>query len=335
MKRIILIIIACFALSSLAHGQQYIQQSQFFNNLQGINPAYSGWKNSIEVRSGYRKEWANFEGSPESYFMTFHIPINNPDEPKFTNYSLRMSDPELYREMVKEYLKEKTKIKYGLGAYLLNENRSLFTKTSAALTYSIHWALGEKMHISAGVSTGFNNFRFNKDKVTVSDPEDPLYQEFQNNPNAKNGFDVNAGILLYGKKFHLSYSAVQLIPNEQLSPDGLKQRDIQHYIIGGYKYAISPNLILEPTVLTKVTGTGTSFLGNVLVHYRQFWGGVGMGNQSQMAALLGMRITKLFHVGYSYDYSFSELGQYNQGSHEIVIGLNIPRFPASIMNVVE
>lgn len=331
MKRIILLLFVCFAFSSGLQAQQYLQQTQFFSNLAGINPAYSGWKNTIQIRSGYRKEWTGFEDSPQAYFMTFNVPVNNPEAPQSTNYSLRVSDLDEYRRLVQEDIQQKTRIRHGVGGYLLSEDRGLFTNTTAALSYAFHVAVSKKAYLSVGAAAKFNNYRFNKVRLTVANPEDPLYQEFQRSPDTRNGFDLNAGVLLYHPNYYLSYSAVQLLPNDLLGAQGWTQQDIQHFMIAGTKFSLSDNFQLEPSVLTKVSATGTSVMGNVLLHYGQLWGGLGYGDEAQTAAYLGLKLGKLFQVGYSYDFNFSELGNYNQGSHEIVIGLDFPRFPASIL----
>ena len=42
-----------------------------------------------------------------------------------------------------------------------------------------------------------------------------------------------------------------------------------------------------------------------------------------VSALVGFRVTPDLKIGYAYDYTLSNLGDYNSGSHEIVILFDI------------
>ena len=51
-----------------------------------------------------------------------------------------------------------------------------------------------------------------------------------------------------------------------------------------------------------------------------FWIGASYRSDDAIVVLLEYQISRKFRFGYSYDYTLGELGNYNSGSHEIMIG---------------
>ena len=53
----------------------------------------------------------------------------------------------------------------------------------------------------------------------------------------------------------------------------------------------------------------------------RFWIGAAYRNQDSVAGLLGLNISSLINISYSYDYTTSALRTVSNGTHEIVIGI--------------
>jgi len=57
---------------------------------------------------------------------------------------------------------------------------------------------------------------------------------------------------------------------------------------------------------------------NVLIN-NKFEGGVGYRIGDSVSALAGFYVTPSLRIGYSYDYTLSDLKKFNSGSHEVFI----------------
>ncbi|MDC3388911.1 type IX secretion system membrane protein PorP/SprF, partial [Flavobacteriaceae bacterium] len=97
--------------------------------------------------------------------------------------------------------------------------------------------------------------------------------------------------------------------------------EIHFFLTGGYVFDINDNIKLKPaTMLKAVQGAPLSvdLTTNVLINNR-FEAGIAYRFDDSLAALAGFRITPTLKIGYAYDYTLSNLGDYNSGSHEIMI----------------
>ena len=60
---------------SLSFGQQLEHYTQYQFNQFALNPAVAGTKNCIDIRTGYRFQWAGIDGAPQSGFINAHAPL--------------------------------------------------------------------------------------------------------------------------------------------------------------------------------------------------------------------------------------------------------------------
>ena len=61
-----------------------------------------------------------------------------------------------------------------------------------------------------------------------------------------------------------------------------------------------------------------------------FWIGASYRSDESIIALFEYQISRKLRVGYSYDYTLGELGNYSSGSHELMIGYDFG-FPVTKM----
>ncbi len=94
--------------------------------------------------------------------------------------------------------------------------------------------------------------------------------------------------------------------------------------MGGYRFNVSRDLELEPGALFKTAENWTpqADLTLRLYYLQDFWAGLSYRTNNSMIALVGARVDHIF-FGYSFDWSFSEIGNYSDGSHEIVISVKL------------
>ena len=77
MKKIALTIFTLVSFVCLAQQEQ--QYSQYMLNQFALNPAIAGTEDFIDVIIGARKQWAGFESSPTTSFVTAHMTLGKED----------------------------------------------------------------------------------------------------------------------------------------------------------------------------------------------------------------------------------------------------------------
>ena len=108
------------------------------------------------------------------------------------------------------------------------------------------------------------------------------------------------------------------------SKDGLKTtgvEEVHYFFTGGYVFDLSQSVRFKPAFMTKaVTGAPLSMdlTANFLFNER-FELGAGYRVDDSVSGLAAFSITPNFRIGYSYDYTLTNLGDFNSGSHEIFL----------------
>lgn len=93
----------------------------------------------------------------------------------------------------------------------------------------------------------------------------------------------------------------------------------------GYVFDINPNLKFKPSFLVKgVKGAplSTDLNANLLFN-EKFEAGIGYRFDDSVSAVVNFRIAPELRIGYAYDYTTSNLGNFNSGSHEIILLYNV------------
>ncbi|WP_348800439.1 PorP/SprF family type IX secretion system membrane protein [Flavobacterium adhaerens] len=294
MKKIILFVY--FFLSILkVTAQQDPHFTQYMNNMSVINPAYATATPSIlNLGSLYRYQWAGIEGAPKTITLFAHTPINDKIE---TGLSLVSDD-------IGDGAKKQTNV-FADFAYILqlNETQKL--------------SFGIKAGIS-NISTNFNGFQLNSGDVTT----DLAFAENVNEtmPN------IGVGAYYFTDNYYIGLSVPNLITSEHYQPSGNQinsfgTHKIHGYLTGGYVFDINPDFKLKPAAMAIfVEGAPVSvdLTANVLYN-EKFELGAAYRFGDSASILMNVNVTPNLRVGYSYDYTISNLSQFNSGSHEIVL----------------
>ena len=93
------------------------------------------------------------------------------------------------------------------------------------------------------------------------------------------------------------------------------------YLIGGYKWAVSKQIILEPSFLAKANIDRVELdLSGKIYYQGNYWLGMSYRTNNTLVFMAGLSIQEFF-MGYAYDASMGAIHTYGGSSHEIVIGL--------------
>lgn len=283
MKKLLTLVSAC-VIASQSFGQQDPQFSQNMFNKLYVNPAYAGSSEAICAHLLYRAQWVGFEGAPKTL-------VAGIDAPFFDN-------------------------KVGAGLSVSNDDVNFENILTIKLAGAYHFDLGTAK-LGAGVDFDFLQQSTDGTFITPQAGPDPAIPK-----NTSDGsFDLGAGLYLRTDKLYIGASASHLLQPELSFGDSKKEFKTNLYGMIGYSFDISPSVALKPSVFVKNVTDNTTFDVNLNAHINdRFWIGASYRNEDAIVAMLGMNVTEKIRIGYSYDFTTSDIKTYSDGTHEIMLG---------------
>jgi type IX secretion system PorP/SprF family membrane protein len=293
MKKILTILLFISSLSVSA--QQDILVSQYMFNPLLLNPAYSGSKEYMMATLLYRKQWVDFKGAPETQVASLHGPLG------LTNF--------------------------GWGALLSHDKIGVTDRTDAYVNAAYHLRVGEKLKLSLGLRAGGGFYSYQNSDLKYWEAGDPA---FQGDRVSKFLPNVGWGAYLYGEKFYAGLSVPTIIsydPEKVLSINPgsgeVTPRQVRHYFgTVGTVIELSTDVVMKPSVLVKYVQNApveadinlNFLLANTL------WIGGSYRTGDSFVALIELQLSRKLRLGYSYDFTFSDIKDYSAGSHELMLG---------------
>lgn len=276
--------------------QQDPQYTQYMYNMSVINPAYATEGNDINIGALYRTQWVGSVGAPNTGTLFVHLPLQE-------------------------------KIQVGLSV-INDEIGDVVNETNVYADFAYILKLGNSTKLSLGVKAGASFFNTNFNDFVYSDVlPDPAFA----NNLSKTFPNVGAGAYLFGDNYYLGFSAPNLLNSKHLERNSgivaTGAEEIHFFLTGGYVFDLNESLKLKPAFMTKaVSGAplAVDITANVLFN-NVFEVGAGYRLDDAVMGLANFRITPSLRIGYAYDYTLSNLGRFNSGSHEIMILFDIDR----------
>jgi type IX secretion system PorP/SprF family membrane protein len=294
MKKILYITVIVLLMNSL-QAQQLPQYTQYMLNEMAINPAVAGKDNYADVRSNNRYQWTGITDAPRTYMLTLHSPLKN-------------------RHM-------------GLGTQIYTDIVGPTRRVGISVSYAYHIKVAEKTHVSLGLSAGIQQWGIDGHKLHLHDAgDDNLLTQYQ----TKTVPDFGAGVYVHNDQWYIGFSAPQLYQSPiKLYKDGDdKGKLVTHFILNGaYKIKVSDDFKVEPSFLVKYANpTPLEIdLGARVIYQEQVWLGIGYRHHDAITALVGFMYKNYLMIGYSYDYTTTNLKKYSTGTHELMLGLRFSK----------
>lgn len=298
MKRIVYIwFFSLFVLLGVA--QQLPQYTQYMLNEMAINPAVAGKDEFADVRSNNRYQWVGITDAPRTYMLTLHGPI------KAKNM--------------------------GIGMNLFTDIVGPTRRTGLTASYAYHLKLKEDMFLSMGLSAGVLQWGIDGSKLILHDEGDAnLLVNYQNTYVP----DFGAGLYFHKKnRFYFGFSVPQLYQAPiALYSSNTKSKLVSHFNLNGaYKFDIDDDFKIEPSFLVKyaVPAPPKMDVGLRVIYKEQIWLGGAYRHNDAFTALIGYMYKNYLMIGYSFDYTTTNVRKYTTGTHEIMLGLHFSRKQAS------
>jgi len=322
----------CLLIVGCASAQQQPYYTQYILNNFILNPALTGIENYWDLKVSYRNQWVGLNGAPTTLYLTINAPLGKTEYDRET--PVTVPDLQAKSQGAKQFWMEYTAppAHSGVGFTILNDKTGPLSRIAAYGSYAYHLPVGAKTSLSFGLSIGVQEVNVDVNGVDFgqANPVDPaaLNSGYLNKLEP----DVNAGLWLSNKSFFVGLSAQQIVPvpinstNGTTSSNGvtlLNGKLVPHtFLTAGYKILVSTDISILPSVMfSYVQPLPLGVDVNAKVQYQDLlWLGLSYRYQRGYAAMLGVNISSTVNLGYSYDYTTTQLNTVSSGTHEIVIG---------------
>lgn len=273
--------------------QQDPLSSQYMFNLLTFNPGFAGTSGMICATALNRQQWVGFKGAPSTTVFNISAPVSP------------------------------FGIKSGVGLLVESDNVGFDKNINLTGAYSYHMDLGTGK-LGIGLSLGMYNTTLNPSwSIPAGDAHtpasgDPLIPE---NKESYIAFDAGLGFFYKADKYFASLSVTHINQAKIKFTKGTPYLSRHYYLTGGYTLQLpNPSLELVPSLFAFSDGKVVQFTITSLVRYnKKVWGGVSYRAGDALIGIVGLELFNGIRLGYSYDFTISDMGKNSSGSHEFMI----------------
>lgn len=264
--------------------QQNSQYTQYMYNMPVINPAYSGSSGVPVVRVAGRTQWVNVLGAPRTASFSIDAPVGRA---------------------------------VGLGFSVIHDRVGPVRENIVSGDFSYTIFTGGEGRLAFGLKGGIRSF--NIGILTTIDP-DPI-----NVPIDRVSAIIGAGVFYYTDKFYAGFSSPNLLKTKYDNRDIAVITDANEsapfYLTTGYVFDITDNIKLKPSTMLKMASDSPLSMDistNLLINNNLEFG-LSYRIDDSLAAMIGIQASEKFRIGYAFDYSTSNFGRFNSGTHELLL----------------
>lgn len=286
-----------------AEAQVDAQFTQYFEVPAYYNAGAIGNTDYLRIRGGSRMQWVGIPKAPKTFLAAADMPLK------------------LLGKRV------------GIGLLVQQESMGLYRnfQIGAQAAYKFKLLKGE---LSIGLQLGMIDEGFKGSQVVLPDDDDYHQGSDEGIPtNDVHGtsLDIGLGVFYTHRLFWAGLSVTHLNePSITMTADGSESREYEFkagrvlYFMAGSNIPIKNTLFeIQPSVMVKSDFTFTVAEATARVRYNKFLtAGLGYRYNDAVSLILGAEY-KDFFIGYSYDYSISEISKASNGSHEIWAGYKL------------
>jgi len=255
-----------------------------------INPAYAGNRGALNIAAFYRRQWAGIPGAPETMTLAADAPFLDS--------------------------------KLGLGFIITNDKIGVTKETHFLTNYSYKINMN-KGSLSLGLGAGLITTNTSWSDLVVLDPGDEnfltnsrvfvvpdfTFGAYYSNQNYFAGLSIPK---LLGYKFNYDKNKYTLL---------VKPGNYNYLLNAGYVYTLNQKIKLFPSTLITIS-PGEKLLVDLNAYVSlndRIWAGASYRNGRSLGLLCQFAVNNQFRIAYTYDFDFGKLGQYSNGTHEIML----------------
>lgn len=298
MKKIAIILMLIFGYCWDAQAQQDPMYTQYMFNQLVLNPAYAGSKDRLSAMLLYRTQWVGFEGAPKTTTFSAHTPF-------------------LHQHMA-------------LGLTFVNDEIGIASNQYLTGSYAYRLKLSQNARLSFGLSVEGKNQQLSWSATN------PLFNQIDPNlpagDQSKMLFNFGSGVYLDHDKYYVGFSIPRIVENKLDYTNGLgtaessAQQQRHMYLMGGFIMDVNKDVKFKPAMLVKYTDNAPLIVDVNLsaLFAERLWLGMTFRTGDSFDIIAQFVLDKM-RIGYAYDYSITRLNQFNNGSHEIMISIEIDK----------
>ena len=297
MRKILLF--AAFLFSGHAlFAQQDPEYTHYMYNMSVVNPAYATATESVLNLGGlYRTQWVGAVGAPKTMTFFAHMPVNK-------------------------------KIELGLSVISDDIGDGAKKENNFFLDFAYVLQFKNQHRLSFGIKGGFTSFETNFNGFRFESGNTQSDLAFAENVNIVKP-NIGAGIYYFTDQYYIGLSVPNFLKTKHIEEkngiNAFGSENLHAFFTGGYVFELSDAFKLKPAFMTKfVPGTPLSLdvSANVLYNDR-FELGVAYRLDDSVSGLMSLSVRPNLRIGYAYDYTTSNLGQFNSGTHEVFLLFNL------------
>ena len=318
MKKYILLLLLASGLKGYA--QQGIQFTQYAFTGLTVNPAYAGYKEDWTLNLVSRLQWTGIPGAPR----TGAVSIDGLTDDVYKNV--------------------------GLGLVLTADQLGPQTTTSVYANYAYRLQLNaeDTKRLSFGFGFGASQYSVDYSKFNATDTTDPLLGTGTIN---KISPDMRVGFFYNSPSIYAGVSVLNVLADAAFKDNTSVVREARsYYLTMGFMLPIAEGIDWKPSILVKEDFKGPTNLDlttNFLLAKTLWIGGSyrtgiktfnksaladNISNSDALAGILQVYVNDRFRIGYSYDYNMNKLASYQNGTHELSIGITFNRRKERILS---
>ncbi|MEX2591582.1 MAG: type IX secretion system membrane protein PorP/SprF [Anditalea sp.] len=319
--------ILIFLSSALESFGQDPQYSQYYAAPLYLNPAFAGSELRGRMGLNYRNQWPGMDAS-------------------FTTFSA------YYDTFLDNY-------NSGVGIMITNdvESAANLRSTNISGLYAYELKVGESAYFRPGFQAsymrrdiGFYENLVFANQIDERDPFGPIGSgdEIPGLGEPVNMLSLSMGGLFFTENFWLGISAHHVNqPNQSFLEEGISNLPIKYSLHTGYRISLGPGTMrrdfthtfkqryITPTINYKRQGPFEQLDVGAYVYMEPLIFGLwyrglpykpvnNQANQDAVVMLVGFNLPSGFNIGYSFDYTISQLGIQSGGAHEISLSYIFP-----------
>ncbi|WP_016991370.1 type IX secretion system membrane protein PorP/SprF [Flavobacterium sp. ACAM 123] len=271
-----------------ANAQQNPHYTQYMYNMNIVNPAYAGSKESISFGALYRKQWVNIEDAPTSFTFSGHAPVGE---------------------------------NVGVGLSFISDKIGPVTEQNVFGDFSYTLQLNETSRLALGIKAGvsFHQVGLRDIQSSLPDPSEGIFGEDISDAS----LNLGAGAFYYTENYYVAFSIPNLVKSVHLDYNGREYgSDVSHYFLtAGYVFDVNNELKFKPSFMLKSASNVSPSLDLSVnfLYQEKFEIGATYRLEDSFGGMVNFAVTPELRVGYAYDHIISDLKVTSPSSHEFIL----------------
>lgn len=286
-------------LISKGYSQQDPQYTQYMYNMNILNPAYAGSQGTLNIGLLGRTQWVSLPGAPRTITAVIHAPVGR---------------------------------NVGLGFSAIADEIGPVKEQNVYVDFSYTIQTSDEGRLALGLKGGLTMQNIDFYKLSIDQEGDPLFAENLNRTYPNFG----VGAFYYNDDFYVGLSMPNMLETRHFEKEagiisGASEK-MHVFLTTGYVFEMSQDLKLKPSVMLKaVNGAPLSIdLSINALLYDTVEAGLSWREGDSVSAMINFLVAENLRLGYAYDYTLTNLGNFNTGSHEVFLLYNLDLSPGNL-----